>query len=145
MAAQIAITAVKVPAALISGSIAQLSDAIEEILDVIASVTNVSLYSPWISHRKRRVITSRLEMWMLYLVESNQVTVRSDLLGRLGVALSAETNPLLREFGMEFDASALAEPALNELIKRMMIGDMEPMTIAVRGRRVLNRALRRRF
>ena len=37
MAAQLAIAAVKVPAALISGSIAQLNDAIEEVLDVVAS------------------------------------------------------------------------------------------------------------
>ena len=38
MAAQIAITGIKVPAALISGSAAQLNDAAEELVDVIASI-----------------------------------------------------------------------------------------------------------
>ena len=41
MAAQIAITTFKVPAALISGSVAQLNDALEEILDVVASAAVV--------------------------------------------------------------------------------------------------------
>ena len=287
MAAQIAVTAVKVPAALISGSIAQLNDAIEEILDVIASVTlsvglrlnrerlanyvvvalmvatgvfalvlaihrlfvparsvvswypltvaalsvpfyairsayerdagvhggsaalvsqsvdsrnhalvgigvtiglissalgagiidtliglglaiailksgavlahdlvrslrsgeepDVSRYSPWVSNRLERAVTSRLEIWMLYLVESEQVTVRGDLLGRLGVALRAETNPLLREYGMEFDASALAVPALDELIRRQLIGSTEPLVVTGRGRRILDRAVRHRL
>jgi len=38
LAAQIAITGIKVPAALISGSAAQLNDAAEELVDVIASI-----------------------------------------------------------------------------------------------------------
>jgi len=37
MAAQLAITIIKIPAALLSGSAAQLNDAAEEVLDVIAS------------------------------------------------------------------------------------------------------------
>ena len=82
---------------------------------------------------------------MLYLVETEHVTAHSELLRRLDTALSPETNPLLREYGMELDASAMAEPALTDLSRRGLISTTEPIAITDAGRRYLTRALRRRF
>ena len=82
---------------------------------------------------------------MLYLVETEHVTAQSDLLRRLDIALSPETNPLLREYGMELDASAMAEPALSELLRRGLISTTKPIAITDVGQRHLTRALRRRF
>ncbi len=118
--------------------------------DLIRSIRNgeepdVSRYSPWVSDRLKRVINSRLETWLLFLVDSEQVTGRDDLLRRVGRAVSRESNPLLREYGMEVDASSMIEPALDELTRLDLVSASEPLSATDRGRSLLGRELRRRF
>jgi hypothetical protein len=66
-------------------------------------------------------------------------------LRRIDTALNVRTNPLLREYGMEFDASGMAEPALAELLRRGLISPTQPVTITDVGQRHLTRALRHRL
>jgi hypothetical protein len=104
-----------------------------------------SRYSVWIADRLELAIRARIETWLLYLIGTENVTARADLLRRAAVAADPDTNPLLREFGMEADALAMIEPAIDELIKRGLLLGTEPLAITGAGRRQLQRALRRRL
>ena len=91
------------------------------------------------------MIRSRIQTWLLYLIGTQNVTARADLLRRAGAAADPDVNPLLREYGMEADARAMVEPAIDDLIHRGLLLGTEPLTVTGAGRRRLQHALRRRF
>jgi len=105
----------------------------------------LSRYSLWAADRLEQVIRTRIETWLLYLIGTENVTARADLLRRAGAAADPDVNPLLREYGMEADARAMVEPAIDDLIQRGLLLGTEPLAITGAGRRQLQHALRRRF
>ena len=104
-----------------------------------------SRYSLWIADRLERTIRARIETWLLYLIGTENVTARADLLRRTAVAADPDANPLLREYGMQADARAMIEPAIDELIQHRLLLGTEPLAITDAGRRQLQHALRRRL
>jgi hypothetical protein len=104
-----------------------------------------SRYSLWIADRLEQAIRTRIETWLLYLIGTKNVTARTDLLRRAAAAADPDANPLLREYGMEADARAKIEPAIDELIQHGLLLGIEPLAITSAGRRQLQHALRRRL
>jgi hypothetical protein len=104
-----------------------------------------SRYSLWVADRLEQAIRARIETWLLYLVGTENVTARADLLRRATAAADPDANPLLREYGMESDARAMIEPAIDHLIVHGLLLGTEPLAITGAGRRQLQRALRRRL
>ena len=104
-----------------------------------------SRYSLWIADRLEQAIRTRIETWLLYLIGTKNVTARTDLLRRAAAAADPDANPLLREYGMEADARAKIEPAIDELIQHGLLLGTEPLAITSAGRRQLQHALRRRL
>jgi Cation efflux family len=104
-----------------------------------------SRYSLWIADRLEQAIRARIETWLLYLIGTENVTARADLLRRAVVAADPDANPLLREYGMEADARAEIEPAIDRLIEHGLLLGTEPLAITSTGRRKLQHALRRRL
>lgn len=105
----------------------------------------LSRYSLWIADRLERIIRTRIETWLLYLIGTQNVTARADLLRRAAAAADPDINPLLREYGMEADARAMIEPAIDHLTRRGLLLGTEPLAITAAGRHQLQHALRRRF
>jgi len=101
-------------------------------------------YSTWVGDDLERVLQHRLQTWLLYLVGTEHITIRSNLVRRAQQAADPESNPLL-EFGMEVDARRLVEPALGDLIQHELLSDTDPLEITDRGRRELQRTMRRRL
>lgn len=105
----------------------------------------LSRYSLWIADRLERIIRARIGTWLLYLIGTENVTARADLLRRAAAAADPDVNPLLAEYGMEADARTMIEPAIDELIQHGLLLGTEPPAITDAGRRQLQHALRRRF
>jgi hypothetical protein len=105
----------------------------------------LSRYSPWIADRLEQMIRTRIETWLLYLIGTQNVTARADLLRPAAAAADPGANPLLREYGMQAGARAMIEPAIDQLTQRGLLLGAEPLAITAAGRRQLQHTLRRRF
>ena len=99
--------------------------------------------SLWVTDRVERMIQTRLETWLLYLVEAEHVTNRTELRDRVHAATNPATNPLLRGYGMELDTAGNVESALVNLVQRDLLCDGDQLAVTDAGRSYLRHAHRR--
>ena len=105
----------------------------------------LSRYSLWVADKLHAHIDTRIETWLLYLVDQQHVTDRQGLLRRADTALADDTNPLLREYGMELDPHGIVESTLARLTRRGWLTGTDRLAVSDTGRRHLQRALRRQY
>jgi len=101
----------------------------------------MSRYSTWIGSDLERGVQHRLESWLLFLVDAENITLRSDLILRVQAASDPDVNPLF-EFGMEVDGRRLIDLALDGLVERGRLSVGDPFEITDTGRRELRKDLR---
>ena len=131
-------------------ALAILRSALLLLADLIRSTrtgeaAELSRYSLWVADRLETHVQTRTEAWLLYLVDRQKVTDRSDLVRRGEAASDPGANPLLREFGMKIDDQSRIEPTVAELVRRGWLIGAEQLSVTDAGRRHLRHTLRRRY
>jgi hypothetical protein len=96
----------------------------------------------WLADRLDDLVQSRRRNWVLALIEQEPQLVKGDLLERADAALSATTNPLIREFGSETGQDQDVGLLLDDLISEHLVAidPTERLTLTDQGRHHLRQS-----
>jgi hypothetical protein len=106
---------------------------------------DISRYRSWLTEKYEQFQRAQLRDWTLYLVETQGVLTRSELIARAHQALDFSGNPALRELGLDSQPQAgeIIEQSLAELFERGWLMGEERLNVTDAGREHLRRRMRR--
>jgi Co/Zn/Cd efflux system component len=128
-----------------------LKSAIELVIETVRSfgedAVDLSRYEMGLAEWYDRFRQTQLQDWMLYLVATQDVRARGELIAQARQALDFSDNPVLRELGLPqhldaAQAEGTIERSLEELFEQgWLVGD-EALSITGAGREQLQRRMR---
>ena len=125
-----------------------LKSAVELAVEIVRSLgeeeVDLSRYEMGLAGWYERFRQAQLRDWMLYLVETQDVRTRSELIARARQALDFSNNPMLRELGLQQRSPGgdMIEQSLAELFEQSWLLENERLSITDAGREHLRRRMR---
>jgi hypothetical protein len=125
-----------------------LKSAIELAIETIRSLgegdVDLSRYEMGLAGWYERFRQVQLRDWMLYLVETQEVDTRSELVAQARQALDFSSNPMLRELGLQQPSPEddMIEQSMAELFEQSWLLENERLRITDAGREHLRRRMR---
>lgn len=126
-----------------------LWSAIELVIDLVRSSTDgqvdLTRYGFWLQGVYEDARKGFLRNSALYLVESQQVRTKPELLERLQRFFDFRDNPWMKAVGLDrqIATDALIEQTLDEIIQSGWVIDKEPLILSEEGKNYLNKPNRR--
>jgi Co/Zn/Cd efflux system component len=121
--------------------------AIETVRSLGEDIVDLSRYEMGLAGWYDRFRQTQLHDWMLYLVETQAVRTRAELIAQAHQALDFSDNPVLRELGLPQQlyadrAEEMIERSIEELFEHgWLVGD-EQLSVTDAGRERLHRRMR---
>lgn len=128
-----------------------LKSAIELAIETLRSLgeagVDLSRYKMGLVERYDRLRQTQLRDWMLYIVKSESVLTRADLISRAARALDFRGNPALRELGLaeQVRDRERIERSIAELIERGWLVEEGQLCVTGAGKEHLRRQMSRTY